>query len=79
MRRWASLRRRAATVPARGPAGQAAGAADAQGETVCRVLSGKDDVIFRGCLWKVPTCFRGETVAIRPLLQTGGFGELLRY
>ena len=59
----------ARALPAKLPAVQYA-----QGETVRRVLSGKDYVTFRGRLWKVPTAFRGETVAIRPLAADGRFG-----
>ena len=59
----------ARALPAKLPAVQYA-----QGETMRRVLSGKDYVTFRGRLWKVPTAFRGETVAIRPLAADGRFG-----
>ena len=38
-----------------------------EGEITRRVPLSKDYITFKGRLWKVPSAFRGETLAIRPL------------
>jgi len=45
-----------------------------QGEIVRVVPATKDYVSFKGRLWKVPSAFRGERVAIRPKYKDGEFG-----
>ena len=45
-----------------------------EGEITRRVPLSKDYVTFKGRLWKVPSAFRGETLAIRPLDRDGTYG-----
>jgi transposase InsO family protein len=45
-----------------------------EGEITRRVPLSKDYITFKGRLWKVPSAFRGETLAIRPLDRDGTYG-----
>lgn len=45
-----------------------------EGEITRRVPLSKDYITFKGRLWKVPSAFRGETLAIRPLDRDGTHG-----
>jgi transposase InsO family protein len=45
-----------------------------EGETVRRVATGNGYVRFKGLRWRVPSAFRGEHVAVRPLSTDGRYG-----